>query len=111
MISLIPVSLGALRTLWTSSSPSPLDFKKTVLRSGDSFAIDSSCRNLFACSRSVARVGAVADSWDVELEFCGLGVGFAAFCCHAGIEGGFLESESAMMGLYLWFLGDVGRLR
>ena len=51
------LALLLARTLLISSLSSPFVFKKAVFRSTDSLAIDSSCRNLAACSRRVVREG------------------------------------------------------
>lgn len=86
------------RRLSISSPCSPFDSKKAILRPVASFLIESSSRNLAACSRRVDREEVVSLSSEVcdgvseaeELD----SVLFA--CCHAGMDG-FFDSSSAMM--------------
>lgn len=66
---------------WISSSRSPFDSKKDILRSVDASRKESSCRNLVACSRSTARsaVEELSEFGD-ELEDDG-GEGVLFWCC------------------------------
>jgi hypothetical protein len=84
------------RRLSISSEVRPLDSRKAILRSVDASRIDSSCRNLDACSTSVDRAVSLPASLSLSSEAGGA----AEFCCcHSGIEG--LESESVMVKVVL----------
>lgn len=100
MVSLLPLASAFRETprrLSISSPCSPFDSKKATLRPVASFLIESSSRNLAACSRRVDRevVSLSSEVCDGASEAEGVdSVLFA--CCHAGIDG-FLDSSSAIM--------------
>lgn len=82
------------RTCWISSELRPLDSRKAILRSCGASRIDSSSRNLAACSRRLCRgvlvvAGALSELGDVSSS-AGL-----FDCCHAGVDVG-LELSSDM---------------
>lgn len=96
--SVVSLALGVddmPRRVLISSSRRPLDCRNVTLRSVGASRMDSSSRNLAACSMRVDREvsSEVGDEVDSELSLLGL-----EGCCHEGIEDG-LGLESAMVCL------------
>jgi hypothetical protein len=84
------------KRLSISGEVRPLDSRKAILRSVDASRIDSSCKNLDACSRSVDRAVSLSTSLSLSSEAGGAA---EVCCCHSGIDG--LESESDMVTIML----------